>query len=318
MPVTIEEMSERYRKVRRQVFEDATRPLSKSPSEHRANKEKVRNRIERVCNDANLTLYQRNSVNTARIIWHHIWRKNRYAGFNAAQAHAEIDDIEVIFDDYEIFESRDWDIELKGHEVIRAGRQVKHFLNRSGPFLGKSTIGNKRKLKTIVDVARRLKHFMDSRPASTPPITFVSNGISLKDVWGIHQHLVKEVRCGGHLTALHLMMDMGFSVMKPDTVISQLFHDWKWLDSILPVRLSGKELKRNYTKPWVYKPIIELSRQIVKATSTRDLRSDIGWATKNPLREFDSFMVKFGQEPDPKNGIVRRLHRRNLVRGVSC
>jgi hypothetical protein len=105
------------------------------------------------------------------------------------------------------------------------------------------------------------------------------------------------------------MMDLGFPVMKPDIVISSLFYSWGWLDRILSNRISSLgELEKNYTKPKVYKPIIELSRQIVNVTSQDDLLRDIGWVTQNPLREFDLFMVKFGQEPEPRYGIIRKLY----------
>ncbi len=63
----------------------------------------------------------------------------------------------------------------------------------------------------------------------------------------------------------------------------------------------------HYTHPRVYRPIIDLSREIVAGLNPNDLRNDIGWVTGNPLREFDFFLVKSGQMPEPQAGLERRL-----------
>jgi len=39
----------------------------------------------------------------------------------------------------------------------------------------------------------------------------------------------------------------------------------------------------------------------------RVLEEDIGWVTNNLIREFDIFLVKYGQKPDEKFGIMRKL-----------
>ena len=59
----------------------------------------------------------------------------------------------------------------------------------------------------------------------------------------------------------------------------------------------------------VYRPVIELARAIVAATDRYDLIEDIGWSTDNPLREFDIFVVKYGQKPERGIGIQRTLHQ---------
>jgi len=316
-------MSEHYRLIRKRVFEKATLPLTKSASGHQENQRLLRSGIEKVCSDANLSLYAGTSESIARQIWHHLWSKNRYANIQANIASTEIESIKTVFDDYEAFSSPDWEIEIERQlkwnakkkkntpqfVVVKSGRQVNDFLHRKGDFKTATTIGNLPKLRTIVDVARKFKRFMDSKSKPTPPLEFVTAGNSHDDIWTIHNHLVEQVGYRGDLTALHFMMDLGFPVMKPDIVISSLFYSWGWLGRILSNQISSLgELEKNYTKPKVYKPIIELSRQIVSVTSQDDLLRDIGWVTQNPLREFDLFMVKFGQEPEPRYGIIRKLH----------
>ena len=120
---------------------------------------------------------------------------------------------------------------------------------------------------------------------------------------------------------------MGFEVIKPDIVITRLFLAWGWLHLVvprLPPDLSADDLKGKgkygsrfmYMKPVLYKPVIDLARAIVKATSRNDLIADIGWATDNPLREFDMFVVKYGQKPEEDFGVVRTLYQKGV--GDSC
>jgi len=148
---------------------------------------------------------------------------------------------------------------------------------------------------------------------------FLTNSMNVSDVGPIHTYLMETVGYTNDLTALHLMMDLGFEVIKPDIVITGLFLTWGWLHQAipdLPYNLSIDDLhgkgnyksKYLYTKASMYKPAIDLSRQIVRQVDPKDLKKDIGWTTNNQLREFDIFTVKNGQKPEPNCGIVRRLH----------
>ena len=114
------------------------------------------------------------------------------------------------------------------------------------------------------------------------------------------------------------MMDVGFQVIKPDLVVSRLFLDWGWLHFAipsLPADMAREDLlgeghygtKFLYTKAALYKPIINLVREIVRGINVDVLASDIGWATSNPIREFDIFIVKAGQLPEREYGTERRL-----------
>jgi hypothetical protein len=332
-------MSDRYRSVRRAVFEEATRPASCSAAEHQANQNKLKLSIAEVCSKANLSHYSEQNRCAADRIWQLMWRTNRYGGIKNTIAKTEIAGIQAVFDDYEVFSTAAWNIEISRQSqwnrrrnrstphfvVASAGTQASDFLNRRGAFRNAQTIGNLPKLRTVVAVARKLKLYMDNRPADAPPIHFVTGGHDPSDVWSIHRRLIDDVGYRSHLTALHFMMDAGFQVMKPDIVISSLFHSWQWLDLILPNPVTRAELKMKYTRPALYTPIIELSRKIVAATSAHDLRDDIGWVTDNPLREFDIFVVKYGQVPDEDYGIVRSLSKSsssaeypNLNAGSNC
>ena len=319
--ITASDMVEKYRRTRMAVYEEATKPYYGGRQEHEESKIKLKNHIVRLCEDSNLDLYRGSGKQTAMSVWHHFWTKNRYAGIRAQIAATEILDVQTIFDDYDIFSRPSWDFTSSGHKLISAGKDVNDFLNRQGVFYGKQTIGNLPKLRKIVGVARKLKAYVD-KDKEAPILNFITNGFEETDVWRIHQHLL-DIGYTSDLTALHFMMDLGFDVIKPDIVIAKLFLTWGWLHEIIPelpsdLTLDDLQGKGNYgarfkyTHPKMYKPVINLASDIVSQIDQDALRSDIDWVTNNPLREFDIFTVKYGQQPEKEWGISRTLFDENL------
>lgn len=315
----IKAMSEHYRKIRIAVYKQATLPLDGSQKKQETNKKKLKDKFFDICNGANLSKYKGSDLLTAQQIWYHLWTKNRYAGIMSKIASKEIDDIKFIFNDYESFSRPSWDIETLGNNLIRAGIDTQHFLRRTGPFASCQTIGNLPKLCKIVYIARKLKGFLDNKAPDLPVLNFITNGLPINGIWDIHKHIM-DIGYTKDLTALHFMMDIGFQVIKPDIVITRLFLDWGWLHLIiarLPTDLAQEDIeckkkgkyggKFKYTNPFIYKPVIELARQIVASTDKSDLINDIGWVTNNTLREFDLFVVKYGQEPEEDFGLTRCL-----------
>jgi hypothetical protein len=230
-----------------------------------------------------------------------------------------INDIAAIFDDFERFCTPEWDCVAKGHNLVRAGAATADFLNRTGPFKGMQTIGNLPKLQKIVNVARGLKQFLDDRAPSTSILHFITNGHTETQVWQIHRHLL-DIGYTADITAVHFMMEIGFPIVKPDIVLTGLFLHWGWLHAAmpdLPGDVTREDLKGKgkygcrfkYDSPRVYRPVIDLARRIVEATRTEDLRADIGWVTNNPVREFDLFVVKSGQQVEDGWGITRQLFK---------
>ena len=297
-------MSEHYRKMRIDVFQKATRPEDGSAAGHERNKNKLKERVLALCDEADLSHYAGSDESAACRIWRHLWTKIRFAGIRTVIAEKEIQDIGFVFDDFRVFSKPSWDIHARGHVLVSAGSAAQHFLDRTGLFKECQTIGNLPKLCKTVSVARRLADFMDRKGPNVPALHFVTNGRPANDVWTIHEHLM-GIGYTADLTALHLMMDLGFQVMKPDVVISRLFLRWGWLAQIVPQL--PVDLSKTYTKAVIYRPIIDLARKIVDVTEQTALVSDIGWATNNPLREFDIFVVKYGQVADRDFGIERCL-----------
>ena len=292
-------------------------PFIDSNHRHLENKLRFQNRVVEICSQANLANWCSATSEVRHALRHHLRTKNRYAGIRAQIATTEITQLTPLFDNYSWFCDPGWDIESKGYKIQSAGALSCSFLQRTGQFVNVQTIGNIPKLKKIVNVARSFKRYFDEHP-NAPAFDFVTQNLSQDDTWAVHDQLL----AGGYkadLTALHFMMDAGFQVIKPDLVISRLFLHWGWLHqaiSSIPADLKREDLEGKgkyasrflYTKPIIYKPIINLAQDIVQGINENERVADIGWATTNPIREFDIFVVKAGQLPEKEFGIERRLY----------
>lgn len=315
--MNITEMAEHYRTIRKAVFNEATLPADGSALQHSQNQRQLRLRVENVCRNANLSRFRGTDVESAKRLWNMLWTRIRYAGIKSSIATQEISDVKFYFDDYASFLGPEWDLKTNGHKLISAGQHASDFINRTGSFRDCQTIGNLPKLKKTILLARNLAKFMATKVSDSEAMDFVTEVHSANDVWSVHAHLL-SIGYTADLTALHFMMDTGFQVMKPDIIVTRLFLQWGWLHAIIgnlprDITLSdlegrGKYKSRfKYTKSTLYKPVISLAKQISQATTKSDLSNDIGWVTDNPLREFDIFVVKYGQQPEIDFGIAKTL-----------
>jgi hypothetical protein len=339
---TIDGMVKKFREIRKRVWSDATRPDPYDQVEHLRVQELLKTRIIQLCAETNFNRYnsaqEMNEGNDGKgtndesnivctplpghDLWHLLWTINRFAGIRSRIAAKEIADIAQLFDNREWFDSSEWNIEIttknRKPTLVRGGLHVHHFLDRTGPFEGCQTVGNLHKLKKIVDIARAFNNFIRLRKDSEPITSFVTNGYASNQTQEIHRYLVNEVGYRNDLTALHAMMDMGLGVIKPDIVITRLFLNFGWLHQVIPdlpydlniddLQGRGKYKSRyKYTHARIYWPIIWLANQISDRLDPRVLKEDIGWVTNNLIREFDIFLVKYGQKPDEEFGIMRKL-----------
>lgn len=309
----LQSMADQYREIRKEVFQKAT--WAAEGSVQHQNRMTLAGRVVGLCTGADLDVYRGTDRAAQQAVWDQVWIKIRYAGIAATLASQEVAAIAPMFSRWENFAHPGWDIELDGWTVVKAGDKVRHFLDRTGPFENRMTIGNVHKLRRTVGLARAYGEHLARGKA---PLAFLTGDRPASDVWGVHAHL-QSIDYRKDITALHLMSDLGFDVIKPDIVITKLFYALGWLDAIvdLPKDFSARELvgkgnhgsKYLYTGPAMYRPIIDLARALAGTAARADLAADIGWVTNNPMREFDIFMVKFGQMPEPTWGITRNLAR---------
>ena len=165
-------MRNKYREVRKLVFEKSTEPHIANKVKHEENKSKFKSSVISLCNNADLNLYKSGDPEVKTRLWNHLWTKNRYAGIRA-QITTEIKHITELFDNYRWFSEDGWSLNSTGFKVISAGTLAQSFLDRSGKFADKQTIGNVPKLQKIITVARAFTHYFDENEGKSA-IDFVT------------------------------------------------------------------------------------------------------------------------------------------------
>ena len=107
--------------------------------------------------------------------------------------------------------------------------------------------------------------------------------------------LAKEV---GRLTAMHAMLDLGLKTIKPDRVMTYLFSQLGWLQT-LPDTLTKDQVLRAYLQPEVIEEMTQRSDVLAHRLDKAGLQQ--------AHRLLDIWLVKFGQEPDAEWGITQNL-----------
>lgn len=102
----------------------------------------------------------------------------------------------------------------------------------------------------------------------------------------------------GALTALHTMMDLGLKTIKPDRVMTYLFSQLGWLQT-LPVSLGKEQVLSTY----LHSDVID--EMTVRADVLAASLDRAGHELTHRL--LDIWIVKYGQDPDPEWGITVNL-----------
>jgi hypothetical protein len=249
--------------------------------------------------------------------WKQFLDKIFYSGFRAVTVEAALPDIYRTFGDYKSLCSPEWDVRLNG-KLLSADSghlALKYLQVKDG---SQKKICHPMKIRKVIAVARSFAQYFEKNPRADA-LSFLIRDESSQDVWVLSKKL-DEVGLSGQLTQLHLMMDLGFDCIKPDVVISRLVLQMGWLahrSQDLPSDLKEADLsgegnygnKFLYTNAVVIKPIVDLARSFASKMRQEEkaLESDIGWVSSNAIREFDIFMVKYGQKPDSTWGIMKQL-----------
>jgi hypothetical protein len=303
-------MFDEFREIRKKVWFDGT--LGKPE-----NQRKLREKVVGLSNKAQLDFWRTNDLDVRVQLWKQFLDKIFYAGFKAATVNAALPDIYRMFGDYKSLCVTEWDVRLDGKQLSAAsGRLALQYLQVKDGSQRK--ICHPMKIRKVVKVARFFAEYFDKHPQAGA-LSLLMQGEESQDVWLLSDRLT-QVGLSGQLTQLHLMMDLGFDCIKPDVVISRLVLRLGWLAHFsqeLPADLQEVDLRGDgnygskflYTNGIVIKPIVDLARSFASKMRQREkaLESDIGWVSSNPIREFDIFMVMYGQRPDPSGGIEKQL-----------
>jgi hypothetical protein len=307
-PVVENRMFDEFREIRKKVWFQATQGKPE-------NQRKLRETVVELSDKANLDLWRTNEPKVRVELWEQFIAKIFYAGFEAATVNAALPDIYRTFRDYKTLCSPDWDVRLSGSRLSPAsGRLVREYFEDGS----QKKICHPMKIRKIVGIARFFTEYFEKHPEATA-LSLLMQGEDSDDVWLLSDNLA-HIGLSGLLTQLHLMMDLGFDCIKPDIVISRLVLAMGWLAHFsedLPADLQEADLRGkgkygtrfHYTNSVVIKPIVNLARAFVSEMRRHreSLESDIGWVSRNLIREFDIFMVSYGQRPDPSAGIVMQL-----------
>lgn len=114
----------------------------------------------------------------------------------------------------------------------------------------------------------------------------------------VRQRLSAQV---GKLTALHTMMDLGLKTIKPDRVMTYLFSQLGWLQT-LPHSMAKDKVLEVYLNESV------IEEMTIRADVFAAALSHAGHAQAHRL--LDIWLVKYGQEPEKEFGITVNLQAR--------
>lgn len=108
----------------------------------------------------------------------------------------------------------------------------------------------------------------------------------------------------GPVTTFHLMTDLGFQVVKPDSVLTRVAINLGLMDA---QRVKGypKKLGRFITN----EDAISVISKIDICWALQARFQEVAEAAQTSIRSLDYIMVKLGQEPDEANGIARTICR---------
>lgn len=318
-PAVDDQMFEEFREIRRRVWFEAT--LNKAE-----NQAKFKETVVEHSDKANLSYWRTSAPEVRSEIWDQVVEKIFYAGFDASKVIAAWKSIRAKFGDYKPLCSPDWEARIKNRRISDDSGPLAQAYGADDGLEGK--IRHAYKIRKIVRLGRYFNDYFDkNREASA--LGIILQGKDSEDVWVVSGNL-NDIGLSGRLTQLHLLMDIGFDCIKPDIVISRLVLSLGWLAHFaaeLPADLQEEDLrgkgkyrgKYHYTKDVVIKPIVNLAREFASRMrhERKALEEDIGWVSSNPIREFDNFMVSYGQRANPSVGIERQLWSGGSITPVS-
>jgi hypothetical protein len=163
------------------------------------------------------------------------------------------------------------------------------------------------KVEKYLEVATHL--YQDRAGGNALPLNHYTGGQQFNaahligQAWVLERKILNRVSARfeaqlGTLTALHTMMDMGLKTIKPDRVMTYLFSQLGWLQT-LPDTDTQEEVIKRY-----------MEKQVIQEMT---VRADVLAASldraglTNAHRRLDIWLVKFGQEPEKAFGITVNL-----------
>jgi DNA-3-methyladenine glycosylase I len=128
-----------------------------------------------------------------------------YSGFRAATVEAKLDTIDKWFPDYETVSQYGPD----QIDRISADPQM---------------IGNERKLKACIDNAKSFAAVVERNGSFQAYLDSFQPRTSFANLLRLRSDLMSRFAFLGRVTSLHFLMELAFPVLKPDRVVTRIFH----------------------------------------------------------------------------------------------
>jgi len=307
--------------------------VAATESEHAANKARLQSACDAVIAQAEFDLKKDH-----RALWQDIWPRIVYAGTNSNKAAREIESMRALvpmFQDLDnfsperyVFDEAEWrafSSSLKNHSHAdpsvafkRTTPEVWKILTKDPetfPGLRFSTMIPK--IKKYLAIAAHL--YKDKASGGEIPLNYYMEGRKFssdhlfgqawvqerKDLHKVQKRFENQL---GEMTALHTMMDLGLKTIKPDRVMTYLFSQLGWLQT-LPATWTQEEVIQHY----VHKDVIR--EMTVRADVFAASLDRAGFSRTH--RMLDIWFVKFGQEPEKAFGLTLNLQKQAIgIRGI--
>jgi hypothetical protein len=150
-----------------------------------------------------------------------------------------------------------------------------------------------------------LNYYIDGRQFSSNHLYGPAWVKEKKDLYQVRKRFETQL---GKMTALHTMMDMGLKTIKPDRVMTYLFSQLGWLQT-LPATWTQEEVIQGYVDEDV------IREMTVRADVLAAGLDRAGFSRTH--RMLDIWFVKYGQVPEKAFGLTVNLQKQGLgIKGV--
>lgn len=324
-----------FEEIKRRVTEYATQPLDGNPDTHEQNKSRLKIEVDKL-----IASTQYDQKLSADKLWWHMWSKICIAGTRAEKAGNEIKSMEKypLFKDFRNwnakaynFEKKEWKdfvhfwknkygktnwlqkaksdssykTELENH-FVNSGQEVINLMTKSeaSQYKGIQFSNLDSKMEKYLKCAEFLNNY-EKNHSHINILEYIAQMPNVSAVDMDHTHKIFS-NYVGHITAYHILMDLGFPTIKPDRVMVWLFYSLGWIESLKP-GLNQKEVLDLYSNTTVTRETVDKALYFAKQLEGKIV---------SPIRQLDIWFVKYGQEKEAIFGITTNLEKKTPISEV--
>jgi hypothetical protein len=290
---SVQERLRVYKELRRLLIEQGT-AVANDDHQSRINKNRFQEQLKFACESAHLDL----DLEASRV-WRILWAIPRYAYARADYvSQQDVPSLQSIPDlsSWELMASPAWLVEGDYRHAVPNGEKARLFCK--GAY-NTPTRSYNRAAHRLLRLTKTAQFLLSHASIGMPPLRamFPKYDGSAQSVIEVHRKLATIL---GKLTALHVMMELGFPVVKPDRWLTRIVISLGWLEPLFLRNMTRAAIDRIYGSPKCFWAAINMAAELAHALETEALYG-------NALREIDLVLVKYGQDPEVGWGLVRRM-----------